>query len=96
VTRFASEQPDDSVKDARLRSAILRKRIGVVFPLVLSALIATRCTYGISTYLRSTHWRQFWVGEVVVAAWLVDRVVRVLRNTPSRKAPGSSVSVIAL
>lgn len=81
MTRFAYRLPC-SVKHPRLRSAILRKRITAVFALVLCTLVLTMYVYSRSTYLGSTDWRWFWVGEVIVGVVFVYGIVQVLTKTP--------------
>ena len=78
------EQRDaGNVGHPRLRSAILRKRILAIFLVVLCALMLTMYVYYRSAYLRSAgDWRWFWVGEVIVAVWLVFGMVQVLRKGP--------------
>jgi hypothetical protein len=60
----------------------LRKRILGVFLLVLCALMSTVYFYSRSTYLGSTDWPWFWVGEVIVGVLVVVGIVQVLRKGP--------------
>jgi hypothetical protein len=77
------EQRDaGSVRHPRSSSAILRKRILGVFLLVLCALMSTVYFYSRSTYLGSTDWPWFWVGEVIVGVLVVVGIVQVLRKGP--------------
>jgi len=81
ATREPIEQPDaGNVRDPHSRRAILRKRILSVFLLVLCALMSTAYFYSRSTYLGSTDWPWFWVGEVIVGGLLVFAVVRAFRK----------------
>jgi hypothetical protein len=61
---------------------VLRKSILAFSLLVLCALMSTVYFYSRSTYLGSTDWPWFWVGEVIVGVWLVFAVVQVLRKGP--------------
>jgi hypothetical protein len=81
VTRFAYRRPC-SVKHPSLRSAILRRRTMAVFTLVLCTLVLAMYVYSRSTYLGSTDWRWFWVGEVIVGVVFVYAIVQVLTKTP--------------
>ena len=81
MTRFAYNQPC-SLQYARLRSAILRKRIMAVFAIFLCTLLLTVYVFSRSTYLGSTDWRWFWVGEVIVGVAFIFGIVQVLTKTP--------------
>ena len=64
-------------------SATLRKRIMAALALVLMVLMFTIHNFHRSGHLRSAgDWRWFWVGEVVMAVWLVFVVVQALRKGP--------------
>ena len=77
------EQRDaENVRRSHSRSAVLRKRIFGFFLLVLSALTLGMYVYYRSTYLGSTDWRWFWVGEVIVGCLLVSVIVQLLRKKP--------------
>jgi hypothetical protein len=68
----------------RSSGAILRKRITAVLAVILGALALSMYVYYRSAYLRSAgEWRWFWVGEAIVAVWLVSVVVQILRKTPN-------------
>lgn len=78
------EQRDvGNVRHSHSRSAILRKRIFGVFLLVLSTLTLAMYVYKRSTYLGSTDWRWFWVGEVIVGVLLVSVIVQVFKKKPN-------------
>jgi hypothetical protein len=82
VMRFAYTPPC-SVRHARVRREILRKRIFAVFVAVLCALMLSMYFYYRSAYLRNAgDWRWFWVGEVMVGVWLIFALAQVLTNTP--------------
>jgi hypothetical protein len=77
------EQRDaENVGHPRSRSAILGKRILAVFLVFLYTLLLTAYVYRRSTYLGSTDWPWFWVGEVIVGVFAVVGVVQVLRKGP--------------
>lgn len=76
-----TEEPElGNVRHSRSRSAMLRKRIGGLFLLVLSTLMLAISVYYRSTYLGSTDWGWFWVGESIVGVLLVFVIVQVLRK----------------
>ena len=81
-TPETTEQCDaENVRDPRLQSAILRRRIKGIVGIVLIALVYSTYRYYRSTYLRNAgDWSSFWVGEAFVGAYLVFAVVQVLRK----------------
>jgi hypothetical protein len=78
------EQCDtEDVRNPRLHSAILRRRIKGIVGIVLIALVYAIYIYYRSTYLRNSGaWSWFWVGEAFVGVWLVFAVTQVLKKKP--------------
>lgn len=63
-------------------SPIGRRRILAVSILIVGAMVLTVLFFYGSTYLGSTDWPLFWVGEMIVGIWLAHRIVLVLRKGP--------------
>ncbi len=86
VTRLAYN-PGYGGKHPASSRAILRRRILLVSIFVTSTLVWSIFRYYRSTYLGSTDWRWFWIGEMFIGAWLVAHIVQVLRRTAKLSVP---------